>query len=74
MYQFMSRYTQKDLINLFLGKCTKKRGTTGLRLEMPVQRGEPVRAALVHICEPGHLSHLSHLFLDLDTFRFMLSV
>ena len=49
MNRFMPRYTQKDLINLFLGKITKKRGRTGSRLDMPVQRGEPVRAALVHI-------------------------
>ena len=49
MNRFMPRSTQKDLINLFLGKITKKRGRTGSRLDMPVQRGEPVRAALVHL-------------------------
>ena len=49
MNRFMPRYTQKDLINLFLGKIKKKRGRTGSRRDMPVQRGEPVRAALVHI-------------------------
>ena len=52
MNRFMPRFTQKDLINLFLGKITKKRGRTGSRLDMPVQRGEPVRAALVHLTIP----------------------
>ena len=49
MNRFMPRYIQKDLINFVWGKITEKRGRTGSRLNMPVQRGEPVRAALVHI-------------------------
>ena len=49
MNRFMLRYTQKDLINFYLGEITKKRGRTGSRLDMPVQRGELVRAALVQM-------------------------
>ena len=51
MNRFMPRFTQKDLINLFLGKLSKKRGRTGSQLDMSVQRGEPVRAALVHMLD-----------------------
>ena len=35
-----------------MAKSRKKRGRTGSRLDMPVQRGEPVRAALVHLTIP----------------------
>ena len=47
MNRFMPRYTQKDLIIFLCGKITKKRGRTGSRRHMPVQRGEPVHAAMV---------------------------
>ena len=49
MNRFMLCYTQKDLIIFFCGKITKKRGRTGSRLEIPVQRGELVRSALVQM-------------------------
>ena len=45
----MPRYTHKDLIIFFSGKNPKKRGTTGSARDIPVQRGDPVRAALVHM-------------------------
>ena len=49
MNRFMPRYHQKDLIILFFGEIPKKRGTTGSARDNPVQRGEPVRAAVVHM-------------------------
>ena len=49
MNRFMPRYHQKDLIILFFGEIPKKRDATGSVRDNPVQRGEPVRAAVVQI-------------------------
>ena len=49
MNRFMPRYHQKDLIILFFGEIPKKRDATGSVRDNPVQRGEPVRAAVVQM-------------------------
>ena len=49
MNRFMPRYHQKDLIILFFGEIPKKRDATGSVQDNPVQRGEPVRAAVVQM-------------------------
>ena len=47
--RFMPRYTHKELIIFFFGKNPKKRGTTGSARDIPVQRRDPVHAALVQL-------------------------
>ena len=66
----MPRYHQKDLIILFFGEIPKKRDATGSVRDNPVQRGEPVRAAVVQMSN----FIIFNLLMTLHTHRRVVSI